>query len=363
MEFLSCTPTVFVIENRYEILLNTYEKGIFTIEVANSLFYEDNSGPLSSQKTFAKISIPQKLLNEHKYYTVIFRKTVERKSYFSKIESPVYKRFEFKPIEKEDGLNIYHISDVHYRYDLAVKTCSFFGDDLDLLVVNGDLSEFVKEKNYLKASKFTGDISGGKIPVIFTRGNHDTRGEMAENFTDYFPSLNNKTYFYFDLGSICGIVADCGEDKEDSHEEYGGTNAFHLYRHNQNKYFASLPKATKPCFAISHICPSQTTQNVGNCFDIEREIYSKWNAHFNRIGVKFMLSGHMHKAYILQTEDDRCTITNPYPVIVGTQTTKEDIVGTALTLNGDLLTVKFTNSNYEIVETHLLNLQTGKLQN
>ena len=166
MEFLSCTPTVFVIENRYEILLNSYEKGIFAIEIGNSLFYEDNSGVLSSQKTFAKISVPQKLLNEHKYYTVIFRKTIERKSYFSKMESPVYQKFEFKPIEKEDGLNIYHISDVHYRYDLALKTCSFFGDDLDLLVVNGDLSEFVKEKITLKQASLPAIYQAVKYPLF-----------------------------------------------------------------------------------------------------------------------------------------------------------------------------------------------------
>ena len=361
--FLSCTPTVFLIEKRYEILLNSYDKGVFAIEINNSLFYEENNGALSSQKTYAKISVPQKLLNEHAKYTVIFRKTIKRQAYFSKLEAPQYTTFEFKPLLKKEGFNIYHIADVHYRFNLAVKTCSFFGDDLDLLVVNGDMCEVETKTNYYEICKFTGDISKGKIPVVFSRGNHDTRGEMAENFTDYFPAVNKKPYYYFETENLCGIVSDCGEDKSDSNEEYGGTNAFHTYRINQNKYLASLPKATKPCFAISHICPSCTTENIGNVFDIEREIYSKWNAHYQRIGVKFMLCAHIHKAYILQPNDKRCTIYNPYPIIFGSETTEDDIIGLALTLNNNLLTVRFTNCSLQVVKEHTLDLSTGKIIN
>ena len=359
--FLACTPTVFVVENRYEILIHAHDNGIFAIEIGNSIFYENNNGCLSSQKKFAKISVPQKLLDEYKYYTVIFRKTIERKAYFSQLESHKYQKFEFKPLTKASDINIYLLADVHYHLDLATKPRGYFKNDLDLLVLSGDIGEVESYQNYFEVSKFLGDISGGKIPVIFARGNHDVRGAMAENFTDFFPSVNKNTYFYFELPTLCGIVSDCGEDKADTHEEYGGVNAFHTFRINQTKYLATLKKASKPCFVVSHICPNQTTENIGNAFDIERSIYTKWTDHYQRIGVKFMLCGHIHKTYILQSNDQRAIIKNPYPVIVGSALPKNDFIGSALTLIDNKLLVKFTNCNHEVLQSYTLDLDSGTL--
>ena len=32
--------------------------------------------------------------------------------------------------------------------------------------------------------KFGGDISGGSIPIIYTRGNHETRGKYASELSE-----------------------------------------------------------------------------------------------------------------------------------------------------------------------------------
>ena len=85
--FLRCNPSVFVVENNYVILVNVKEQGIISVLVNGIRYYEDNSGALSSQKTFAKICVPKEALNESKSYTVAFRKTVKRQSYFSKFEA------------------------------------------------------------------------------------------------------------------------------------------------------------------------------------------------------------------------------------------------------------------------------------
>ena len=102
MDFLSCIPTVFVVEDHYQILINAHHNGIFAIEIAGSLFYEENNGTLSSQKNFAKISVPRSLLDQEKSYTVIFRKTITRKAYFSQLENAKYSTFEFKPLTKKE---------------------------------------------------------------------------------------------------------------------------------------------------------------------------------------------------------------------------------------------------------------------
>lgn len=77
MSFLSCTPTVFVIGNEYEMLVNVTKNGICAIEIDGRTYYEENSGVLSSEKTYAKIRVPQKALDTAGKYSVVYRETVK----------------------------------------------------------------------------------------------------------------------------------------------------------------------------------------------------------------------------------------------------------------------------------------------
>ena len=74
--FLSCKPTVTIINEDYVIILNSKENGILAVEIGGVLYYEENSGVLSSEKNYAKIRIPQKTLDKAKKYTVVFKKSL-----------------------------------------------------------------------------------------------------------------------------------------------------------------------------------------------------------------------------------------------------------------------------------------------
>ena len=356
MSFLYCNPSVFVINDCYEILLLSTENGVFSIVVDGQYYYENNSGVLSSEKNYAKIRIPQKLLDKAEKYTVIFAKTINRKAYFSEIAEPLLKEYSFKPLTKTNDINIYHIADVHYRFKIAKKTSEYFNDDLDLYVINGDIGEVETLNNYYDVIKFIGDISKGYIPVVFVRGNHDTRGKLAELFTDFFPSNNKETYYWFTIGNLNGIVLDCGEDKLDDHIEYGGVNVFEYFRKKETEFIKSLKVSDKFTFAISHICPSHTTKNPGDVFDIEKDTYTLWNEELNRLNIKFMITAHMHKTYVLNKTSKTSTIPHEYPVIVGSACFDNDIWGTALTIKDNNLIVKFTNSNKEVKEETIINI-------
>ena len=195
MSFLLCPPSVFVIGNEYEILVNANANGMIAVHVGNDVYYEENSGVLSSEKDYAKIRVPQSVLNEAKEYEVIYKESIQRKAYYSKMGEPQTETFTFKPLTKTENINMYHIADVHYHFEKAAKLATFFGDDLDVLIVNGDIGEVETVENYIDVCKFVGEMSQGKIPVIFVRGNHDTRGKLAERFTDYFPANGKDTYF------------------------------------------------------------------------------------------------------------------------------------------------------------------------
>ena len=83
--FLSCKPAVTIINEDYEILLCTKENGIISIEINQEIYREENSGVLYSEKNYAKIRVPQKVLDKSKKYTVVFNKILNRTAYFSKL--------------------------------------------------------------------------------------------------------------------------------------------------------------------------------------------------------------------------------------------------------------------------------------
>ena len=358
MSFLACTPTVFVIGDCYEILLYALAPGLFSLRIGGELYYEESSGVLSSESAFLRIRVPQAALDTAGEYTVLYRKTALRRSYFSLFEEEESATFPFSPVRGEGEVRLYFVSDLHYHYTEVMEAATYFGEALDLLIVGGDLGEMENERNYLDACRFLGEVTGGRIPVIMARGNHDTRGRLAERFTDHFPANGKKTYYTFRLAAFSGVVLDCGEDKWDNHigsdgPVYNGTNIFERYRREETAFLRTLelPK-DRPLIAISHIAPSMTTtEEKGEVFDIERETYAEWNRELARLGISVMLSGHLHRLFVLTPGDARATSENPYPVIVGAATdrTASYYIGTAVTLRRDGLTYRFTDRKHAVL--------------
>lgn len=352
MSFLRFNPTVFVVGKEYEILVCGKSRGIFSVKVGRKTYYENNCGVLNSTKDYAKIRLPQKALDKAKKYTVEFRKQVNRKEYFPVFEEVKSLTFNFKPIEKTESINVYHLADVHQQFELSKKISGYFGDDLDLLIFNGDTGEVMKIKDILDVCKNLGDIAKGQIPVIFSKGNHENRGRLAEIYTDYFPNNDKKCYFDFEIGFLSGVVLDCGEDKLDSNAEYGGVAVFEPYRKAQTKWLKKLrAKEDKVFFAVSHISPVFVYSEpvLMHLFNIERDTYAKWNAELERLNTKFMLSGHLHDAYIQSPTDEMRTLDHNYPVIVGSQCfdDNKNIWGVALTISKNGMLVRFTDINHE----------------
>ena len=370
MSFLKCDPIVFVIENDYEILVVGEKKGIFSINVQGKAYYSDNSGVLNSEKNFAKIRIPQKVLDRAKKYFVVFREAIDRKGYFSIMGEPETLKYSFKPLTKTENIKIYHIADVHYCFDIATKTASYFGDDTDLFIFNGDIGEVETEEHYLATIKFVAEITKGNIPTIYTRGNHDARGKLAEYFTDYYPANGKNLYYTFSVGCLKGIVLDCGEDKKDDHYDYnypnpsvyGGVNNFSDYRQREYEWLKTvdIEKGSLPLLAISHISPVMATNRKGSAGDIEHVCYSAWNEELERLGVKYMLCGHLHDSYIVEKDDERNIIPHTYPVIFGSRLSNVkyekdgmkcgQFFGAAIIVNPNEIEVAFTDNEHKILD-------------
>ena len=363
--FLSCKPAVTVINEDYEILLCTKENGIISIEINGEIYREENSGVLCSEKNYAKIKVPQKALDKSKKYTVIFKKILKRAAYFSKLSEEESLTFRFKPVKTRGEINAYHLADIHGCFEMAKDAASFFGGNLDLLMLNGDYCEFGKDEDYLGFLSFVGDLTGGKIPVILVRGNHDCRGAAAEKYTDRLTSNGKETYYTFKVGRLRGIALDFGEDKRDENEEYGGVNDFCYFRKKELEFLKALkPSKCKPLFAIGHTSPGYNTSHKGDPdFDIEQELFAECNKELERLGIKFYIMGHFHRSAFLKKNDPVSNRPHSYPIIVGSECVRPtgDFAGTALTFNGDKLTVRITGTNKDVKKACFIDLKSGEI--
>ena len=363
--FLSCKPVVTIINEDYEILLCTKENGIISIEINGEIYREENSGVLYSEKNYAKIRVPQKVLDKSKKYTVVFNKILNRTAYFSKLGEAESMSFRFKPVKKRGEINAYHLADIHGCFEEAKMAASYFGNKLDLLMLNGDYCEFGGDEDYLRFLSFVGDLTGGRIPVILVRGNHDCRGKASEKYTDRLTANGKNTYYTFTAGRLKGIVLDFGEDKPDENKEYGGVNDFYYFRKRELDFLKSLkPSKCKPLFAIGHTSPGYNTSHKGDPdFDIEQELFAECNKELERLGIKFYIMGHFHRSAFLEKNDHRSNRPHSYPIIVGSECVKPtgDYSGTALTFNGDKLTVRITGTKKDLKKDCLIDLKSGEI--
>lgn len=358
---LKCHPSVFVIGDCYDILILTEENSLVCLNVGGKNYYEENSGVLSSEKKRTRIKVPASVLDSAGSYTVTVRKSIERKAYFSEMGDPVSINYAFRPVKREGEIKIYFLSDVHAKYESARKAASYFGDSTDLYILGGDITEAESVETIEIVASFCSDLARGETPIVFVRGNHDTRGKLAELYTDYFPAVGKHTFYTFRTGFINGIVLDLGEDKPDSCPEYtaplpdvyGGTNVFSDFRDREDDFIDSLKPAPDGALtlAITHIPPAYSTSKPGTVFDIERERYAEWSRKLDSLGVSVMLSGHYHKTFVLEADDERSTAEHSYPIIIGASH-EGGFTGSAITLTTEGIDVAFTDENRDTHGTY-----------
>jgi len=325
-------------------------------------YFDEENGNIHSEEKVHKVIVPMEVLDSAKSYKIFFKRVLERLAYFPTSEEPQSKSYNFKPVGKKNNLKIYMISDTHSDYKYASKSGKYFEDDLDLLIFNGDIADNCNNiDSIMTLYKIASNITRGEIPVVFARGNHDTRGQMAPYLYKYIGTDKGNMFFTFKVGRILGIVLDCGEDKPDSNPEYGRLANFHEYRLKQIDFLNAVLKNpdynSKDILYKIAICHIRININ-GNEF--EKEVYGKWIETLNSIGIDAMLCGHEHKYHFIPKDSMFFNdIQIKFPIVIGSislgnpntddREKTADFIGTALELNQDYVNIKFTNSRKEIL--------------
>ena len=163
-----CHPTIFAINEEYQIVLPVKSEMLFWIRVGDKDYFDHSCGILRSSTHIHKVDLPKKELDRAKKYTVCYKKLIDRKPYFPESEETVEEVYKFRPVRKGRPLNIYHISDAHGRVaessEAAKLAC---GKEIDLLILNGDISDHSSSvENISMIYKIASNITEGSLPCV-----------------------------------------------------------------------------------------------------------------------------------------------------------------------------------------------------
>lgn len=363
-EIFAALPTVYAVSDKYIIIVPVNEPCLMWVGIGENEYYDDSNGILRSGRLTHKMTVPMAELDAARSYTVRWRKMIERKPYRSEVGEIEEYTSAFRPIDPDkERINIYNIADAHNRVEGPINAGKYFertGEELDLLLLNGDIPNHSGDVAYFEAiHRIAAGVTGGEIPVVFARGNHDTRGVCAELIEDYTPTDNGVSYYTFRLGPVWGIVMDCAEDKPDDHIEYAHTICCEDFRRRETRWLEALCNAEKPEYSDGGIkykivvVHNPFTERRNPPFDIEEDTFAHW-ASLLRENVKphLMICGHVHKCYVTYPGGERDAFGQPCPIVAASKLSKDDLsffVGGAITLDGNMAYVRFTDNDGNIV--------------
>jgi len=309
------TPVVYAVEDTYQITFTTQSKGEAWI-VINGVEYNDTyAGYRETESTIHKISVPMEALDNADEYTIYTRAMILRGPYESLQGKTISATYTWKGVSEDDGINYYVISDNHNTHMTPLAAASYFGEDLDFLICCGDTVSWIdREADLTQFLYLASDITKGEVPVIYARGNHETKGVKAHEYYNYVGADGQDFYYTFRLGSIWGIVLDVGEDHGDDFIEYCGVSKFNDYRDEQTTFLDEVLANAENEFdaegvayriAVCHIPLTIKSMN-----DHAAAYKDAWVERLNQMKLTTLFCGHVHELwYVDPSFEDGSTLT------------------------------------------------------
>lgn len=300
---ITVEPAVFDCGNDYyAVVWVTSTKGSGCVKYMcngeEKVVWDTSAGIVRSNDKVHSVLVPKKELQGNKYkvvsqyvgyklgYSASKGKTVESEEYL------------FGGVPKDDDIKILAISDIHYMEKEMKKSLQYFTEAPDLIAMLGDISSTTESKeqfvNYML--KNAAYLSKSVVPVIYARGNHETRGEFSAEVIKYLPTETDGFYFTFDFGPLGGVVLDSGEDKDDSHPEYSGLIQFEEYRNKEYEWLTNLQKSE---FEDSRYKIVFTHHPV-----LSDHFGKDWTAPLKDLEMDLIVGGHYHKSDFVEAEGE-----------------------------------------------------------
>ena len=245
------------------------------------------------------------------------------------------------PATDTDSFTAVVFNDLHQHTQTFRALCQQIKNvNYDFVVFNGDCVDDPVDHN--QATSFISELTEGRIPTFFMRGNHEIRNAYSIGLRDHYDYVGDRTYGSFNWGDTRIVMLDCGEDKPDDHWVYYGLNDFTQLRNEQVDFLKKelsskeFKKAGKR--VLIHHIPLYGNDGKNLCANLWTKLLEK--APFN-----ISLNAHTHKyAYHPKGE-----LGNNYPVIIGGGYKMDGATVMILEKKKDELRVKVLNAKGKIL--------------
>lgn len=209
------------------------------------------------------------------------------------------------------------LSDMHEHADKLGRLLVKAGvKDANLVFYVGDMMNYNDnpEKPFECFIDKSVELFAGSKPFLFVRGNHETRGNRADEFFRFVPKSDGQYYGSCLYGDIMFVMLDCGEDKPDNFPVYGGLNNFDEYRTQQAAWLAALIKSkeykrAKWHIVMSHFPPLALNDSTPEDHGL-KEMEQKFLPILKKGKIDLMVCGHMHQ-FLFTTPHDNAQLTFP----------------------------------------------------
>ncbi len=236
-------------------------------------------------------------------------------------------------------------NDLHDKYPLFDKLYKQVKNiPYDLVIFNGDCIADVQSESIAvnTISHYSKGIGADKVPSIYLRGNHETRGAYSPFLWNLLGLMDGHAYGSFSIGDTRFVLLDCGEDKPDDHWVYYGLNDFTQYRKDQaeflKKEIASKEfKSAAKRVLIHHIPVYGMREEAFN------PCYEYWNGILAKAPFDICLNGHMHRYHYIT----RGAEGNNFPVVIGGGSDEQSATVAILQKQGKQMTLKIINAKGE----------------
>ena len=228
-------------------------------------------------------------------YKAVSTRVVRMKSYWPEkglsVESPPASFSTFD--RRKDQVAFLAMTDSHAdlaRIDSVLKLADWSG--ADFLVHLGDA--FDAENEDIIWSRWLQPLTaalGRSRPLLYTRGNHETRGAAARSLMDYVPVPEGRFYYARTHGPAHFLLPDTGEDKPDDTNVYAGLNRFGRYREEEYAWLENHVRTETACARAPFRVLLMHAPDFGWTAGQE----AKWIGLANRAGVDLAISGHRHR--------------------------------------------------------------------
>ncbi len=384
---ISGTPVVYAVEDTYQIVFQTYSKGTAWVTIDGIEYNETYAGYRKTEEKIHKIIVPTAALDNAKEYTVSTRSMILRGPYSALQGNTISNIYQWRGLNAEDGLDYYVLSDTHNTQKSPTAAGNYFGDKLDFLICCGDTASWIdREADLTEMLKLAATITKGQVPVIYARGNHETKGVLAHEYYKYVGADGENFYYTFRIKNVWGVVLDIGEDHRDKYAEYYGAAKFNAYRRAQTEFLDDIlenadyefdAKGVDYRIAVCHIPLTVKYTN-----DHAKAYKDAWIKRLNKMKLTILYGGHVHQLwYIDDTFEDGATLTlSPhysgktegnasrimtnadFPAILVSRRSEGQLLtypefvfdqgfwGLAVSSDGEWTTMKYTNDHHEVLE-------------